>query len=106
MSGRSAILPLLAVLLLSACMPATAVHDLEGRRIGQPDWQPITVGEARLSIEAPPAAILTREKIELPGRYLERWSVDAQEKIASLNPVYDGDCEELEWNRVPGPELV
>jgi len=29
------------MLLLSACGQATAVHDLEGRRIGLPDWRPI-----------------------------------------------------------------
>ena len=31
---------------------------------------------------------------------------DATRKIAPLMPIYEGDCEELEWNRIPGPALV
>ena len=37
---------------------------------------------------------------------LENWSEEAQKKIEPLNPVYEGDCDELEWSRIPGPELV
>ncbi|MGB0626790.1 MAG: hypothetical protein ACPGQ5_09520 [Alphaproteobacteria bacterium] len=73
MSRPFAILPLLAILLLAACMPAGPVRDLEGRRIGAPGWEPITGAQARLSITGTQARIIAREKMELPGRYLERW---------------------------------
>jgi len=57
-------------------MPATAVRDLEGRRIGAPGWDPITGAQTRLSITDTQARIIAREKMELPGRYLERWSLE------------------------------
>ncbi len=36
----------------------------------------------------------------------EHWSEDAAHKIAPLMPIYEGECEELEWNRIPGPALA
>ena len=36
----------------------------------------------------------------------DHWSEEAARKLAPLMPVYEGDCEELEWNRIPGPALV
>lgn len=67
---------LVLALLLSACAQSLAVHDLEGRRIGQPDWRPILSHEARLEIVDNDAAVLAREKINLPSRYLERWTIE------------------------------
>jgi hypothetical protein len=57
-------------------MPAGAVRDLEGRRIGVPGWEPITGTQTRLSITDTQASIIAHEKMELPGRYLERWSLE------------------------------
>jgi hypothetical protein len=39
-------------------------------------------------------------------RIPDHWSEEAAEKIEPLMPVYEGECEDLEWNRIPGPELV
>lgn len=75
MSRTFAILPLLAVLLLAAYMPAGPVRDLEGRRIGAPGWEPITGAQTRLYITDTHASIIAHEKMKLPGRYLERWSL-------------------------------
>ena len=36
----------------------------------------------------------------------DHWSEDAAQKIAPLMPIYEGEGEELEWNRVPGSALV
>lgn len=63
-------------LLLSACGQTTAVHDLEGRRIGLPDWRPILPHEARLEIADADVPVFARERIELPSRYLERWTIE------------------------------
>lgn len=35
----------------------------------------------------------------------DQWSPDAQRKLRSLVPVYEGDQAPWPWNRVPGPEL-
>jgi len=37
---------------------------------------------------------------------LDGWSESARQKVVPVTPVYEGDCEALEWNRIPGPELV
>lgn len=36
----------------------------------------------------------------------DHWSEDAAQKIAPLMPLYEGNSEELEWNRIPGSALV
>ena len=67
---------LIAAALLTACTQGSAVRDLEGRRLGQLDWQPIAANEARLSIMDDRARVLSREKVELHSRYMERWSLE------------------------------
>lgn len=67
---------LISAILLTACAQGTAVRDLEGRRLGQPGWQPIVATQARLSIHDDRAQVLSREKVELESRYMERWSLE------------------------------
>ena len=81
--GRHSIMPrillpaaLLLAVLLTACTQDSAVRDLEGRRIGELDWQPIAANKARLSITDDRARVLSRERVELHSRYMERWSLE------------------------------
>jgi hypothetical protein len=62
--------------LLAACTQDSAVRDLEGRRLGEHDWQPIAANKARLSITDDLARVLSRERVELHSRYMERWSLE------------------------------
>lgn len=63
----------LATFVLAAC--AAGVRDLEGRRIGTQDWQPVVAADARLSIDDSRVPVLSRERLEFDSRYLERWSL-------------------------------
>ncbi len=67
---------LLLAALLTACAQDSTVRDLEGRRLGQLEWQPIAAGEARLAITDERARVLSRERVELHSRYMERWSLE------------------------------
>ncbi|MBT3342157.1 MAG: phytanoyl-CoA dioxygenase [Gemmatimonadetes bacterium] len=35
----------------------------------------------------------------------DHWPPEAIERIGSLRPTYDGDAEDANWNRIPGPRL-
>lgn len=76
MPRLSLLTALLAIVLLTACAPNATVRDLEGRRIGPMDWRPISAEDARLSIIAGRAQVLSRERAELQSRYMERWSLE------------------------------
>jgi hypothetical protein len=39
------------------------------------------------------------------AKRIEDWPEDAQSRVRSLIPVYEGNAEPLEWNRTPGAQL-